>query len=56
MDEAVELANATNYSLAGAVWTKDVNSAMDVSMRIRAGLSLICVRRRHTECLLRQVA
>ncbi|EED85322.1 predicted protein [Postia placenta Mad-698-R] len=37
VDEAVELANATNYSLAGAVWTKDVNSAMDVSMRIRAG-------------------
>jgi acyl-CoA reductase-like NAD-dependent aldehyde dehydrogenase len=34
--EAVELANASDYSLVASVWTKDVYSAMDVAMRIRA--------------------
>ena len=37
VDEAVELANATDYSLAGAVWTRDVNTALDVASRIYAG-------------------
>lgn len=37
MDEAVELANASEYSLAASVWTQDVNNAIDVSARIRAG-------------------
>ncbi|EED82731.1 predicted protein [Postia placenta Mad-698-R] len=37
VDEAVELANASEYSLAASVWTQDVNNAIDVSARIRAG-------------------
>jgi acyl-CoA reductase-like NAD-dependent aldehyde dehydrogenase len=37
IDEAVELANASNYSLTAALWTKDVYNAMNVSMRIHSG-------------------
>ncbi|PCH35810.1 aldehyde dehydrogenase, partial [Wolfiporia cocos MD-104 SS10] len=37
IDEAIDLANATEYSLVGSVWTKDLNNAMDVAMRVRAG-------------------
>ena len=37
VDEAVELADATQYSLVGSVWTRDLNTALDVSSRIRAG-------------------
>ncbi|OSX58877.1 hypothetical protein POSPLADRAFT_1151703 [Postia placenta MAD-698-R-SB12] len=37
IDEAVELANATDYSLVAALWTKNVHIAMDVSMRVRTG-------------------
>ncbi|KAH9972009.1 aldehyde dehydrogenase [Lactifluus volemus] len=37
VDEAVELANASDYSLAAALWTKDVYNAIDVAMRIRSG-------------------
>ena len=36
-DEAITLANATPYGLAGAVWTKDVHRAHRVAARIRAG-------------------
>ena len=36
-DEAVALANATPYGLAGAVWTKDVHRAHRLAARIRAG-------------------
>jgi acyl-CoA reductase-like NAD-dependent aldehyde dehydrogenase len=40
VDEAVELANASDYSLAGALFTRDVNAALDVGGRIRAGMNM----------------
>lgn len=36
-DEAVALANATPYGLAGAVWTQDVGRAHRMAARVRAG-------------------
>ncbi|MFE3839630.1 aldehyde dehydrogenase family protein [Pseudogemmobacter sonorensis] len=36
-EEAVALANATPYGLAGAVWTQDVGRAHRVAARVRAG-------------------
>jgi len=35
--EAIALANGTKYGLAGAVWTADVNRAMRVARKIKAG-------------------
>ncbi|KAL0958043.1 hypothetical protein HGRIS_000219 [Hohenbuehelia grisea] len=37
IDEAIELANATEYSLSAAMWTTNVHTARDVAPRIRAG-------------------
>lgn len=37
IDEAVELANASDYSMVASLWTKDINLAFDVAPRIRAG-------------------
>ncbi|WP_053848567.1 aldehyde dehydrogenase [Streptomyces sp. NRRL B-24085] len=37
LDEAVRLANATEYGLAGAVWTSDLSTAHRVSRALRAG-------------------
>ena len=42
VDEAVELANASTYSLASAVWTKDIHVAFDITSRIRAGTIFRC--------------
>ena len=36
-DEAVEIANGIPYGLAASIWTKDVQRAMKISKRIRAG-------------------
>ncbi len=35
--EAVELANNTRYGLAASVWSENVNLALDVAMKIKAG-------------------
>ncbi|MBK8594663.1 MAG: aldehyde dehydrogenase family protein [Holophagales bacterium] len=37
VDEAVALANDTKYGLAGAVWSRDIQRAIGVAKRIRAG-------------------
>ncbi len=36
--EAVELANNTRYGLAASVWSENVNLALDVAPRLRAGV------------------
>ena len=36
-DEAVQVANASNYGLAGSVWTADEDRALAVARRVRTG-------------------
>ena len=36
-EEAIKLANQTNYGLAGGIWTKDISRAIRVSKKINAG-------------------
>jgi betaine-aldehyde dehydrogenase len=36
-EEAIEIANSTNYGLSSGVWTRDFDTALSVSRRIRAG-------------------
>lgn len=36
--EAVELANNTRYGLAASVWTENINLALDIAPKIRAGV------------------
>jgi betaine-aldehyde dehydrogenase len=40
-DEAVAMANDTEYGLAAAVWTKDVTRALRVISRLRAGITWV---------------
>jgi acyl-CoA reductase-like NAD-dependent aldehyde dehydrogenase len=37
VDEAIELANDSEYSLVAALWTSDRFAALDLAPRIRAG-------------------
>ncbi len=37
LDEAIRIANDTEYGLAAAVWTSNVSTAHQVSRRLRAG-------------------
>jgi betaine-aldehyde dehydrogenase len=36
-EEAIEIANSTNYGLSSGIWTRDFDTAVSVSRRIRAG-------------------
>jgi aldehyde dehydrogenase (NAD+) len=36
-EEAIELANNTRYGLAASVWTENINLALDVAAKIKAG-------------------
>ena len=36
-DEAVEIANNTRYGLAASVWSENINLALDVAPRLKAG-------------------
>src|SRR5256885_6265894 len=36
--EAVELANNTPYGLAASVWTENINLALDIAPKIKAGV------------------
>jgi acyl-CoA reductase-like NAD-dependent aldehyde dehydrogenase len=36
-DEAIALANSTEYGLTGAVWTNDIRNALNVARRVRSG-------------------
>lgn len=37
VDEAIELANATQYGLAGSIWTKDIDKALVTARRMKSG-------------------
>ncbi len=36
-DDAVRIANESDYGLAGSVWTADIDTGLDVARRVRAG-------------------
>jgi acyl-CoA reductase-like NAD-dependent aldehyde dehydrogenase len=37
LDEAVAIANDSEYGLAGTIWTSDVDKGLDVARRVQAG-------------------
>ena len=49
--EAIEIANGTTFGLASSVWSQDIDRAMRVSRKIRAGSCWInCYNRLFPEC------
>lgn len=49
--EAIEIANGTRYGLASSVWTKDIDKAMRVGRKLRAGSCWInCYNKLFPEC------
>lgn len=49
--EAVEIANGTEFGLAGAVWTRDIDKAMRVARKVRSGSMWInCYNKLFPEC------
>ncbi|KAI0642108.1 aldehyde dehydrogenase [Trametes meyenii] len=51
VDEAVALANASEYTLTSSIWTKDVHKAFDVAARMRNGTININGSTLHSETL-----
>ncbi|KIJ28084.1 hypothetical protein M422DRAFT_37450 [Sphaerobolus stellatus SS14] len=41
VDEAIQLANSSDYSLAAALWTSDIHRSLDIASRIRSGYTNI---------------
>ena len=37
VDEAVEIANSTEYGLTAAIWTNDLNTALKTALRVQSG-------------------
>jgi aldehyde dehydrogenase (NAD+) len=37
-EEAVELANNTRYGLAASVWSENINLALDIAPKLKAGV------------------
>ncbi|MBL4853507.1 MAG: aldehyde dehydrogenase family protein [Robiginitomaculum sp.] len=37
-DEAVQLANNTRYGLAASIWSENINTALDIASRVKAGV------------------
>ena len=37
LDQAIDLANATSYGLSASVWSRDIDTAVDVGRGVRAG-------------------
>ena len=37
VEEAIAIANRTQYGLVAGVWTRDINKAMAISSRVKAG-------------------
>jgi len=37
VEEAIEIANRTQYGLVAGIWTRDINTAMTVASRVKAG-------------------